>query len=90
MRELFASMEDKLVAWASGTKDQMLDGDADGMAFKELELVKQWGQRWLRVIRRRAAVEEAWLIEVEAAAATRGIDGHNGNGAGEEGMDMEV
>lgn len=90
MRELFASMEDKLVAWASGSKDQMLDGDGDGMASEELELVKQWGQRWLRVIRRRAAVEEAWLIEVEATATIRGIDGHNGNGAGEEGMDTEV
>lgn len=90
MRELFASTEDKLVAWASGNKDQMLDGDGRGMASEGSELVKQWGQRWLRVIRRRAAVEEAWLIEVEAAATTRGIDGHNGNGAEEEGMDMEV
>jgi nuclear cap-binding protein subunit 1 len=89
MRELFARMEDKLVAWASGSKDQMLDGDGDGMAAEESELVKQWGQRWLRVIRRRAVVEEAWLIEVEAAAANKGLDGHNGNGAGEEGMDTE-
>ena len=87
MRELFASMEDKLVAWASGSKDQMFDGDGDGMASEESELVKQWGQRWLRVIRRRAAVEEAWLIEIEAAAATQGSDS---NGAGEEGMDTEV
>jgi nuclear cap-binding protein subunit 1 len=90
MRDLFAVMEDKLVAWASGSKDQMLDGDDDGMASEESELAKQWGQRWLRVIRRRAAVEEAWLIEVEAAAATRVIDVHNGNGAGDESMDMEV
>jgi nuclear cap-binding protein subunit 1 len=90
MRKLFATMEDKLVAWASGSKDQMLDGDGEGMASEESELVKQWGQRWLRVIRRRAAVEEAWLIEVEAAIAARGIDGHNGNGAGEDGMDTEV
>lgn len=90
MRELFATMEDKLVAWSSGSKDQMLDGDGDRMSAEELELVKQWGQRWLRVIRRRAAVEEAWLIEVEAAAANKGLDGQNNNGAGEDGMDMEV
>ncbi len=88
MRDLFASMEDKLVAWATGSKDQMLDGN--GMTSEESELVKQWGRRWLRVIRRRAAVEETWLIEVEAAAAARGIDGHNGYGAGEDGMDTEV
>jgi nuclear cap-binding protein subunit 1 len=88
MRELFASMEDRLVAWASGSKDQMLERDEDTGLAEEGGLVKQWGQRWLRAIRRRAAVEEAWFIEVEAAAKAR-MDDSNGLG-NEESMDMEV
>jgi nuclear cap-binding protein subunit 1 len=90
MRELFTSMEDKLVAWASGSKDQLLDGDGDGMGAEEGELVKQWGQRWLRVSRRRAAVEEAWFMEVEsAAAAARSLAAQNGNGTADN-MDFDV
>ncbi len=85
MRELFTSMEDKLVSWASGSKDQMLDG----MSADEGALVKQWGQRWLRVSRRRAAVEEAWFMEIEAAAANNKMDGAVGNGS-DENMDVEV
>lgn len=90
MRDLFAGMEDKLVAWASGSKDQMLDGEGDGMGAEEAELVKQWGQRWLRVTRRRAAVEEAWFIEAQAAtAAAKALsEGHMNESAGD--MDFEV
>lgn len=91
MTELFAIMEDKLVAWASGSRDQTLGGGGGGITTEESELIKQWGQRWLRVIRRRAAVEEAWYTEVEAAAGSnKGPEGRNGDGAGEDGMDTEV
>jgi nuclear cap-binding protein subunit 1 len=57
MRELFRLMEDLLVGWASGSKDQVLesgDGESEGE-----KMVRQWGERWLRVFRRKFAVEEA-------------------------------
>jgi nuclear cap-binding protein subunit 1 len=62
MRELFGVMEDALVGWASGSKDQMVqsgDGDSEGE-----KMIRQWGERWLRVFRRKFAVEEAWFLEV--------------------------
>lgn len=67
MRNLFKSMDDSLSSWAHGTKDQMLDpsGSVDGGE----ELIKRWGQRWLRVFRRKSAIEEAFLAERKAAAA---------------------
>jgi len=66
MRDLFKSMDDSLASWAQGTKDQMLDpSGADGSE----ELVKRWGQRWLRVYRRKSAIEEAFLVERKNAAA---------------------
>ncbi|KAI5924270.1 MIF4G like-domain-containing protein [Camillea tinctor] len=65
MRDLFKGMEDALISWAQGTKDQMMDpvvvdGDED--------LVKRWGERWLRVFRRRSAIEEAFLLENKPAS----------------------
>lgn len=79
MRELFRVLEDGLEAWAAGSKDELLEeGDSDDAAREERHgLVKRWGQRWLRVVRRRAAIEEAFLIEAEKAAAipAGGADG---------------
>lgn len=65
MRELFRVLEDSLIAWASGSKDELMeDGDLDDTAREERDrLVKRWGERWLRVVRRRAAIEEAFLLE---------------------------
>jgi nuclear cap-binding protein subunit 1 len=60
MRELFRLMEDLLVGWASGAKDEMQTGDVDSDADT---MVRQWGERWLRVFRRKFAVEEAWSLE---------------------------
>ncbi|KAI1076302.1 MIF4G like-domain-containing protein [Whalleya microplaca] len=66
MRELFKGMEDALLSWAQGTKDQIMDPVvSDGGE----DLVKRWGERWLRVFRRRSAIEEAFLLEQKAAAA---------------------
>ena len=65
MRELFRAIEDALVSWASGNKDEMVEmelGDGEGKTEREA-LVRRWGQRWLRVYRRRAAIEEAFLLE---------------------------
>lgn len=65
MRELFRVLEDSLVAWASGSKDELMeDGSLDGADREERDrLVKRWGERWLRVVRRRSAIEEAFLLE---------------------------
>ncbi|KAH7033132.1 MIF4G like-domain-containing protein [Microdochium trichocladiopsis] len=79
MRDLFKSMDDSLTSWAQGTKDQMLDPSAaDGNE----DLVKRWGQRWLRVFRRKSAIEEAFLAERKnAAAAAAGAGGAAADGS---------
>ncbi|KAH6686296.1 MIF4G like-domain-containing protein, partial [Plectosphaerella plurivora] len=61
MRDLFKALDDALVAWASGSKDEMLEG-FDG-AEEEGTLLREWGQRWLRVFRRKSGIEEAFLLE---------------------------
>lgn len=75
MRDLFRAMEDALVPWANGSKDEMIEGEfgnGDGKSERDA-LVKRWGARWLRVFRRRAAIEEAFVQEAgkkrEAALA---------------------
>ncbi|KAI1468403.1 MIF4G like-domain-containing protein [Daldinia caldariorum] len=60
MRELFKNMEDALISWAQGTKDQIMDPVvSDGGE----DIIKRWGERWLRVFRRRSAIEETFLLE---------------------------
>ncbi|KAI1192035.1 MIF4G like-domain-containing protein [Nemania serpens] len=60
MRELFKAINDALVSWAQGTKDQLMDpATEDGGE----DLIQRWGERWLRVFRRRSAIEEASLSE---------------------------
>lgn len=67
MRDLFKLMEDALISWAQGTKDQIMDPVvSDGGE----DLIKRWGERWLRVFRRRSAIEEAFLVEQKAVAAS--------------------
>lgn len=60
MKELFQVMEDALVGWATGSKDEQVES---GDMSSEDAMVRQWGQRWLRVFRRKFAVEEAWYLE---------------------------
>lgn len=80
MRELFRGMEDSLTAWASGAKDQQVES---GDMSSEDAMVRQWGQRWLRVFRRRFAVEEAWYLEaVKEKVEGMDVDG-DGEGEGE-------
>lgn len=85
MRDLFRAMEDALVSWAEGTKDEQVEmeiGDGEGRSEREA-LVRRWGQQWLRVFRRRAAIEEAFLVEAakerrmlaEKEAAANGGEG---------------
>jgi nuclear cap-binding protein subunit 1 len=60
MKELFQVMEDALVGWATGSKDQQVES---GDMSSEDAMVRQWGERWLRVFRRKFAVEEAWYLD---------------------------
>lgn len=71
MRELFRIMGDTLAAWANGSKDELIDDvSLDGPARENRDyLVKRWGERWLRVVRRRSAIEEAFLLEAEKTGA---------------------
>ncbi|KAK4451871.1 MIF4G like-domain-containing protein [Podospora aff. communis PSN243] len=76
MRELFKAIEDTLVSWASGSKDEMLEmdiGNGEGKSQREA-MVRRWGERWLRVYRRRAAIEELFLVEAGKKAAVGGGD----------------
>lgn len=63
MKDLFTLMEDSLVSWATGSKDQAME-TGDGNSGEEA-MIRQWGARWLRVFRRKFAVEEAWFLEAE-------------------------
>lgn len=61
MRALFGVVEDALVGVAEGTVDAMAesaDQDENGE-----RMLRAWGGRWLRVFRRKMAVEEAWVGE---------------------------
>lgn len=61
MRDLFVAIEDAVAGVAMSAQDEMVERYDDGM--KEEDLVKMWGQRWARVWRRKAAVEEAVVGE---------------------------
>ncbi|KAK5654848.1 hypothetical protein OQA88_6884 [Cercophora sp. LCS_1] len=80
MRGLFRAIEDALVAWASGNKDEMIEadiGDGEGKTEREA-LVKRWGERWLRAFRRRAAIEEAFLLEEKNKTGVKNGNAENG------------
>jgi nuclear cap-binding protein subunit 1 len=60
MRELFKVLEEALVGWASGSKDEAVEVADTGDSVDE-KLVRGWGERWLRVFRRKFAVEESFI-----------------------------
>ncbi|KAL2268670.1 hypothetical protein VTJ83DRAFT_3516 [Remersonia thermophila] len=70
MRALFSAIQGALEAWESGKDVDMADGDGNGDA-ETRETVKRWAERWLRVFRRRATVEEAFLVEAKKERARR-------------------
>lgn len=91
MRTLFGVVEDALAGVAEGSVDAMLESrDQDE---KAETMLRAWGGRWLKVFRRKMAVEEAWVDETLLAALKKEeegmedvkIDGEgeeNGNGGG--------
>lgn len=71
MGKLFAVIEDGLVGVAGGSVDDMAesaDQDLHGEA-----MLRGWGGRWLKVFRRKMAVEEAWVQET-MSPAVQGVD----------------
>jgi nuclear cap-binding protein subunit 1 len=86
MRALFAAIEDALASWATGSKDEMIEA-SEGEGNSEGErMVRRWGQRWLRVFRRRAAIEEAFLVEAEKERARRAEEQAQGGETEVEGL----
>ncbi|KAM3512260.1 hypothetical protein MY11210_004107 [Beauveria gryllotalpidicola] len=75
MTELFRTINDALEAWAGGSKDELMQ--QDGASETDDALIQRWGQRWLRVFRRRAAVEAAFVAE--ATKDKMVVDGENGS-----------
>lgn len=77
MRTLFGIVEDALVGVAEGSVDAMAESrDQDE---KAETMLRAWGGRWLKVFRRKMAVEEAWVGEMLEAGLK-----------GEEMEDMKV
>lgn len=61
MSTLFAIAEDALQGVAEGSNDTMAEG---ANADTEEATLRQWGNRWLRIIRRRRGSEEGWVLEM--------------------------
>lgn len=81
MGQLFAVVEDALIGVATGAVDEMAES-ADQDERSEA-LLRSWGGRWLRVFRRKMAVEEAWIGEMMlpmSAGEGTGTDGVDGGG----------
>ncbi|KAL8694515.1 MAG: hypothetical protein Q9218_000845 [Villophora microphyllina] len=82
MQELFSTIEDALVGVATGIVDGMAESsnqDTDGEA-----LLRAWGERWLRVFKRKIAVEEAWIREMLTSQRQEVMDGLQEVGLGDE------
>lgn len=83
MAELFVVIEDALAGVEMGMVDEMAESaDQDG---SEYTLLRGWGARWLRVFRRKMAVEEAWVGEMLGA----GDEMNEEDLAGEGGLDSD-
>ena len=64
-RDMYVAIEDAVAAVASGTQDEMIERYDDNNS--ERDLITLWGERWARVWRRKAAVEEAVVGEAAVA-----------------------
>ena len=86
---LFGVIEQALIGFAEAgsSKDDMIevidndDDDDDTSRSPNRALIRDWAVRWLRVFRRRCAVEEAFFTnEFAAAAAAEGLLDGDGDG----------
>ncbi|KAJ6149973.1 hypothetical protein N7471_001172 [Penicillium samsonianum] len=72
MQALFKYIEDSIVSIAAGSNDEQMErGDGSGN-LPEDAIIRQWGRRWLRVFRRKAAVEESFISDALANATPLG------------------
>lgn len=72
MQTLFNLIEDSLVSVAGGSNDQLMERSDGGDTLAETELIRQWAHRWLRVFRRKAAVEESFISDAMTNATPLG------------------
>lgn len=80
MAQLFAVVEDALVGVATGVVDEMAESaDQDGSGEA---MLRGWGGRWLRVFRRKMAVEDAWVGEMLLLGTGDGMEEVDGEGNG--------
>jgi nuclear cap-binding protein subunit 1 len=86
MRALFKFIEDSIISVAAGSNDEMMErGDGSG-DLPEDALIRQWGRRWLRVFRRKLAVEEAFITDALANATPVGTNAPAKTEDGDEDM----
>lgn len=72
MATLFKFIEDSIVSVAAGSNDELMErGDSSG-TLPEDALIRQWGRRWLRVFRRKADVEESFILDALTTATPVG------------------
>ncbi|KAI9847854.1 MAG: hypothetical protein M1837_001747 [Sclerophora amabilis] len=95
---MFSAIEEALVAFAEGNKDELVEMDESGGSDTNGEgqaLIRGWGERWLRVFRRKFAVEETVVgeaLERRAAAAATAAAANvapNANGADQTMAEVE-
>ena len=87
MGDLFTLIEDALIGVADGSNDVMAEGaDQDT---EEEAFIREWAQRWLRVVRRKRVVEEASVSEMlgQAQQEMEGIES-SVNGGGLNGLGL--
>ncbi|EEP78295.1 conserved hypothetical protein [Uncinocarpus reesii 1704] len=72
VQAMFQLIDDSIVAVASGSNDVMMERADDSALALENELIREWGKRWLRVFRRKGAVEEAFINEAMVGAVPVG------------------
>lgn len=72
MHAMFSLIEDSLISVANASNDVMMERADDPPLRPENELIAEWGRRWLRVFRRKAAVEEAFFADAMGAAVPVG------------------
>ena len=61
MKALFGTIDDILLSLKEGSQDQTVE--ADGRSQTEDAWIRSWAARWMRLFRRKYAVEENWVKE---------------------------
>ena len=93
MVKLFELTEDALVGVAEGSNDTMAEGANQDT--EEEAMLRTWGQRWLRVIKRKRGVEKAWVEEMllqsegQMDGVEEGVDSNLQQNGGIDGISIE-